>query len=472
MAAKRRAGSQLTQDNWEDDDEDEVAVVEMGVQIAEQSVLAKRKIKRAHRRLGNTDGGVKASPFGGFKGFASSNPSTSAAKPTVGSGFQVSSSKTPLGSGFHVTSSKPALSSTELFPKTTLNPTSTHSSSENADAKPGGIVNTALNGSASSPSSQTNPEYRSKLRALNVAVSSWIQQHVAKTPVCDLTPIFNDYRKHLTEIERKYGSSTKTSSATFGTNDDKTVSQRAVEEDDDKKEPKGNVGTSQSEGVRFLPTGQSGSKAEPQSVLFGSGGSKLTFGGSNLTFGSSSVNFGNAGTSTGNAAGFSFTGATATQKKDQEEQKEANDDEDEPPKVEVKQVEEKDAIFSIRSKLYYKKDGAYKERGVGMLHIKKLEKAGQLMLRADTSLGNIIFNISIPKGLPVERQGKNNVILMAPMNPPADKLCPICKKKYPNPQTSNRCESDCSPEPTAILLRVKTGEDADRLKEELDKVKE
>lgn len=166
---------------------------------------------------------------------------------------------------------------------------------ENADAKPGGIVNTALNGSASSPSSQTNPEYRSKLRALNVAVSSWIQQHVAKTPVCDLTPIFNDYRKHLTEIERKYGCSTKTSSATFGTNDDKTVSQRAVEEDDDKKEPKGNVGTLQSEGVRFLPTGQSGSKAEPQSVLFGSGGSKLTFGGSNLTFGSSSVNFGNAG---------------------------------------------------------------------------------------------------------------------------------------------------------------------------------
>lgn len=31
---------------------------QMGVQIAEQSVLAKRKIKRAHRRLGNTDGGV------------------------------------------------------------------------------------------------------------------------------------------------------------------------------------------------------------------------------------------------------------------------------------------------------------------------------------------------------------------------------------------------------------------------------
>ena len=41
----------------------------------------------------------------------------------------------------------------------------------------------------------------------------------------------------------------------------------------------------------------------------------------------------------------------------------------------------------VRCKLFYKKDGNYKDRGVGMLHLKKTGDIGQMLLRADTNLG-------------------------------------------------------------------------------------
>lgn len=468
MAAKRRAGSQLTQDNWDDEDDDEPEVVEVGViPIADPSVLAKRKIKRATRRIGASDSGasaiqVKASPFGSFKGLTSTNPSTSTVKPLFGV-----TSKGSFGSGFEISSSKPTLSTAPASSaaKTNSFPTSTLSNDKQASTtNASGFASTALNGGASS-SSTSNSEYCSKLRALNVAVSAWIQQHVAKTPVCDLTPVFNDYRNHLQEIERKYGSLGTTSSTFSIVKTDREV--KAVPRQEDTA--KSNTGLSEANKFSFVPTNQSEVKSKPeekpQSSLFDSGGSKFTFGGSS----SSSSGFGTSG----GTVGFSFTGVKTTQQEDKKEAPtSANQEEDETPQEEVKIVEEKDAVFSIRSKLYYKKDGNFKERGVGMLHLKKQEKSGQLILRADTSLGNIIFNISVPKGLPVRRQGKNNVLFMAPLNPPADKVCPQCNKKYPNSQISNVCESECKPEATAILLRVKTGEDADKLKEEIEKLAE
>ena len=70
--------------------------------------------------------------------------------------------------------------------------------------------------------------------------------------------------------------------------------------------------------------------------------------------------------------GFSFGGfgsassstpaASNAEKKD-----EAEEDEDSPPVVEVKQVEESDALYSKKCKLFYKKEGNYVEKGVGML---------------------------------------------------------------------------------------------------------
>lgn len=44
-------------------------------------------------------------------------------------------------------------------------------------------------------------------------------------------------------------------------------------------------------------------------------------------------------------------------------------------------------LFSIRCKLFYKKDNSYAEKGVGTLHLKKINDKTQVVIRADTSLG-------------------------------------------------------------------------------------
>lgn len=41
----------------------------------------------------------------------------------------------------------------------------------------------------------------------------------------------------------------------------------------------------------------------------------------------------------------------------------------------------------FRCKLYYQKDGQWVDRGVGNLHLKPCEGKTQLLVRADTNLG-------------------------------------------------------------------------------------
>lgn len=54
----------------------------------------------------------------------------------------------------------------------------------------------------SSPERETtDSSFLSKLATLNKEVSAWISKHVDEDPYCILTPIFNDYAKHLTSIE-------------------------------------------------------------------------------------------------------------------------------------------------------------------------------------------------------------------------------------------------------------------------------
>merc|ERR1712142_451401 len=128
-------------------------------------------------------------------------------------------------------------------------------------------------------------------------------------------------------------------------------------------------------------------------------------------------------------------------------------DEDQPPVVEVKQVEESDAIYDKKCKLFYKKDGNYVEKGVGMLYLKTVEgNKSQLLVRADTNLGNVLLNILLSSQLATTRVGKNNVMIVCVPNPPID----------PKVESS---------EPCPMLLRVKTGEDADELKAKIDELK-
>lgn len=97
---------------------------------------------------------------------------------------------------------------------------------------------------------------------------------------------------------------------------------------------------------------------------------------------------------------------------------ENGEESDEPPIPVVKEIKEKDAFYSkkytscpvtqslntsnfshtssfklsfCRCKLFYKKDGEFKEKGVGTLHLKMVaESKLQLLVRADTNLGNCL----------------------------------------------------------------------------------
>ena len=51
-----------------------------------------------------------------------------------------------------------------------------------------------------------------------------------------------------------------------------------------------------------------------------------------------------------------------------------------------------------RCKLFYKKDGSFVEKGVGMLYLKPCsDEKFQCLIRADTNLGNILLNIKLSK---------------------------------------------------------------------------
>jgi len=105
-----------------------------------------------------------------------------------------------------------------------------------------------------------------------------------------------------------------------------------------------------------------------------------------------------------------------------------------------------------RCKLFYKKGNSYAEKGVGTLFLKKTgDEKTQLVVRAETSLGNILLNIFLNPQLSTQRVGKNNVMLVCVPNPPIDPKTPSV--------------------PTPMLFRVKTEEEADDLLKKLDEAK-
>lgn len=125
------------------------------------------------------------------------------------------------------------------------------------------------------------------------------------------------------------------------------------------------------------------------------------------------------------------------------------DVEDEPPKVEFTPVVESDHLYTTRCKMFVKKDKEYTDGGVGNLYLKSIENSAkvQIILRADTNLGNLLCNFILSESIPVSRLGKKDVML-------------VC---LPTP--------DFQPPPVPILFRVKSPEEADKLFETLNKYK-
>ncbi|XP_026466956.1 nuclear pore complex protein Nup50-like [Ctenocephalides felis] len=390
--SKRVADKEINQDNWDENEDSEEAGT---FQQAADHILKSRVIKTARRRNNATE-------------------SSGAAKP-IFSGF--SFTKQP-----EQESSKPA--SLHFGNTSKLESTKDNSVPESDKEK-----------------CLRDNEFFTQIRSLNKSVSQWIKEHVDKDPICVLTPIFRDYEKHLREIQDKYEK--RKESISFNSANSVTDSIKPLSDSDKGRSPdKLEHKTDNSLKV-------SAEEAKQKSI-FGTGSATFSFGNSTT---SPPSTLPTAGFSFGMGTPFTFGNAVSNPSSTKESTPsqssvQEDPDEDEPPKVEFKAVIEEDSIYTIRCKVFIKKDENYVDGGVGNLFLKPVKDRNkmQLIVRADTNLGNLLLNVLLSDSIPTKRMGKNNVMM-------------VC---IPTPD---------KPAPTSILLRVKTSEQADELLEMIDKHK-
>lgn len=412
----------------------------------------------------------------------------------LSSGKSIMPKMMSLADGINSTSSSSPITSLALMSKTvtfsmtTNAPTST---SINKDSDKYMKLNHSTSTSATATfSTTTSPSYYSKLKSLNQSVSDWIKQHVDKNPLCILTPIFNDYEKYLKEIEKeKEEDSQKTinetkPSATTSLSQTKTPSGDClfkVPLNTNNSSATNNQNTPSKSNVDIKTNGFSFGLKKSDNVSTTSGDTSPTSLSSPQSSSiaitsqpSTGFTFGIKPATANTSGGFSFLSNFAQSPGSDESKKTLNptgfrfgnvapstsntnndvvvidddDNEDQPPKAEFKQVVEEDAVFSNKCKVFVKKEDNFVDKGVGTLYLKPVEDSGktQLLVRADTNLGNILLNFILNDGIPTKRTGKNNVMMVCVPTPDVQKA-------------------------TAVLLRVKTSEEADELLKVIDEHK-
>ncbi|XP_060109718.1 nuclear pore complex protein Nup50 isoform X2 [Heteronotia binoei] len=446
--AKRVAEKELTDRNWDQEEETE----EMGTfSVASEEVLKNRAIKKAKRRNVGSEAD-SGGAFKGFKGFVL----CSGGAGFSGFGNGTGTSTKPFGlsngsSSITNTSSYIGFKAAAETQTTLTNPVvSSGSINKPASLETNGeSQQSPSSGSTQSPACSSDV-YHKQLAALNCSVRDWIVKHVNANPLCDLTPIFRDYEKYLAEIEQ-HGISSDSGS--------ESDSNKAVG-----SQPGTAFGSSslQQSSPFFFSSNKSedlpGKIMEMEKKPEPKPGSKsavtFTFGKSVDSSGLNSSALPNFSFSSGSASLFgkdasqgslpSFSSKVSDTQMESASNEDKAEEEEEPPKVVVNEVKEDDAFYSKKCKIFYKKDNEFKEKGVGTLHLKPAgNQKTQLLVRADTNLGNILLNILVPPNMPCSRTGKNNVLIVCIPNPPID-------------------EKNATV-PVPMLIRVKTSEDADEL---------
>ncbi|XP_015426240.1 PREDICTED: nuclear pore complex protein Nup50 isoform X2 [Myotis davidii] len=430
--AKRIAEKELTDRNWDQEDE------------AEES--------DGGGAFKGFKGLVAPSAGGGFSGFGA----CVGGKPLEGLSNGNSMTGAPLFSGARAaTETKVAFGSVAANGPASLVDNKISNPKRNGDSQSSGL--------SSSTTHQGNA-YHKQLAALNCCVRDWIVKHVNANPLCDLTPVFKDYESYLAGIEQQLGDSGSNGSS----GSERKPSKMSLD-----SQPPSLFGSTKSQqestflfhGDKTAGTSEKKTEAVPEKK-----------GDPSLGATSASFNFGKkidgsvlGSLNSGPLAGFSFpSGNSSLFGKDLTQSKPApspfsvpaaegqagggsagctggdEEENDEPPKVVVTEVKEEDAFYSKKCKLFYKKDNEFKEKGVGTLHLKPTaNQKTQLLVRADTNLGNILLNVLIAPNMPCTRTGKNNVLIVCVPNPPVD-------------------EKNAAA-PVTMLIRVKTSEDADEL---------
>ncbi|XP_077166516.1 nuclear pore complex protein Nup50 isoform X2 [Paroedura picta] len=461
--AKRVAEKELTDRNWDQEEETE----EMGTfSVASEEVLKNRAIKKAKRRnvgLESDSGGA----FKGFKGFVLS--SGGAGFSGFGNGTGAKPFGLSNGSSSSVTNTCSFISlkaATET--QTTLASPAVSSGSINITGLEKKPTSLETNGESQLPPSSGSTQspacssdvYHKQLAALNCSVRDWIVKHVNANPLCDLTPIFRDYEKYLAEIEQQ-GIGSDSGSESDGNK--AAGSQPGTAFSGSNLQPSSPFffNSNKSED---LPGKSTELEKKPEPKLGSKSAVTFTFGKSvdssglkssslsNFSFSSGSTSLFGKDASQGSAPSFASK-VSDTQMESASNEEKGEEEEEEPPKVVVNEIKEDDAFYSKKCKIFYKKDNEFKEKGVGTLHLKPAgNQKTQLLVRADTNLGNILLNILVPPNMPCSRTGKNNVLIVCIPNPPVD-------------------EKNATV-PVPMLIRVKTSEDADELHKTLTEKKE
>lgn len=182
--SKRRAGNELTRDNWDEEEEK----VEAGTfQVADESVLKNRVVKKAKRTLQRDENGELKPIFSGFSGFANM-ASNSNSKQAFS--FLSKCNDTPSESGNHPSAS-------------TINSMTTSSS----------LQFNENNYSKSSAPTVIDP---AKVMKLNEAFIKFVTNAVQKNPYCVLTPTLKDYEKQVSRFVTFTGCKTNTSDSPLG----------------------------------------------------------------------------------------------------------------------------------------------------------------------------------------------------------------------------------------------------------------
>lgn len=410
--AKRRPENQLTQNNWDDElEKDEVGQF----QKADDTEIKNRVFRVAKRRIARPsdesdgDGGEPnakpVSVFSGFSLISNKSADAPASKPAFS-----------FGSGF----------STQPF-------------ASNAIGSSFGGVSAAAAATTAKTDANKPSEFVVKLKELNDAVLKCIKGHIDSGKACILTPIFNDYGKYVKELEEKDKSAVSSSPAKASNTTAAAVAARAPFTFSFSQNATKSTAAAESVGAS---TNASTVVAAPTQTASTTG--LFSFSSSNskpsTTFGASS-------------SGFTFSSGFQAPKPADNDKKgdtngdtNADDENDEPPKVEFKPVVEEESIYTKRCKVFVKEEGEFKERGTGTLFLKKVnDEKVQLIVRADTNLGNILLNFLLKSAAPPKRL-KNNVMIVCVPTPEADPT-----------------------KPKSVLIRVKTEDDATELLQEVEK---
>ncbi|KAG6803267.1 nuclear pore complex protein Nup50 isoform X1 [Apis mellifera caucasica] len=526
MAGKRPATTDLNHDNWDDEEKPEEAGT---FKKAPDDVMEKRIVKKAKRRLQNTEDTTR-SAFGTFTGFKTTTSTNASPFSFLANNNTINTNDTSSKTITNINKS----STNNETPKTNENGTNKKENTEIQASSPTCSSKNSTSDQEDQNTLKKSSDYFAKLKGLNESVAQWIKTHVDANPFCILTPIFKDYEKYLKEIESKHGNeiekssqaqsihssdnkestntekklesspfgvtnskspfsstewkpeksifgnisagsksifrksehTTDTGKSIFSNTDQSSDIQKSVFGNIDQKSGSKNIfGSSNSEKNPFLSKPSIASdKSDEQETKLDSKSTTVTtsiasttttiassFATTNTTtfcFGqSSATNNTSTGFSFGSTKPFTF-GAQVVKPQEPEDSEGKDDEDEEPPKVEFKPVTEEGAIYEQRCKVFVKKDGNFTDRGVGMLFLKPTpNEKTQLLVRAETSLGNLLLNTLLTESIPTKRMNKNTIML-------------VC---LPLP--------DSTPPPVPVLLRVKTDEDADKLLEALNKHK-